>query len=92
MPVTGIGSAAQVDPVASLVTALTSYVPLSSLQETITYNSDGTVAAVTETTSGAVTTYTYNSDGTVATESRILNGVTTTRTFTYSGGNVVAVS
>lgn len=65
--------------------------PLSSMKETITYNSDGTVNTVTETVSGAVTTYTYNSDGTVATESRVLGG-TTLRTFSYSGGNLVGIS
>jgi YD repeat-containing protein len=96
MAVTGIGSAAAVDPVASLVAALAnaanSYVPISSAKVTITYNTDGTVATVTETTSGAVTTYTYNADGTPATESRVLSGVTTTRTFAYTDGNLTGVS
>jgi hypothetical protein len=68
------------------------YSPLSSLQETITYNADGTVNTVTETATGAVTTYTYNPDGTPATESRVLGGVTTTRTFSYSGGNLAGVA
>lgn len=96
MPLTGIGSAADLDPVASLVstlnTAAVSYVPRSSMKATITYNSDGTVATVTETDSGAVLTYTYNSDGTVATESRVLNGATTTRTFSYTDGNLTGVT
>lgn len=68
------------------------YAQLSSLQETITYNTDGTVHTVTETVSGAVTTYTYNTDGTPATESRVLGGVTTLRTFSYTSGNLVTVS
>lgn len=67
-------------------------VPVSSMQETLAYNGDGTIHTVTETATGAVTTYTYNTDGTVATESRLLNGVTTLRTFVYSGGNLVGVS
>jgi hypothetical protein len=58
----------------------------------VTYNSDGTVATVTETDTGAVITYTYNSDLTPATESRLLAGTTTTRTFTYSAGNLVGVA
>jgi YD repeat-containing protein len=72
--------------------ASSTYVPVSAMQETVTYNGDGTVNTVTETASGAVTTYTYNTDGTPATEARLLGGVTTTRTFTYSAGNLVGVS
>jgi YD repeat-containing protein len=73
-------------------TDLGTYGPISSLKTSITYNTDGTVATVTETVSGAVTTYTYNADGTPATEARVLNGVTTTRTFTYTSGNLTAVN
>jgi len=72
--------------------ASSTYGPLSALQETMTYNTDGTVNTVTETASGAVTTYTYNTDGTPATEARLLGGVTTTRTFTYSAGNLVGIA
>lgn len=53
----------------------------------ITYNSDGTVATLTE--NGVVTTYTYNADGTVATDAR--GGVT--RTYTYDGaGNLTGIA
>ena len=54
---------------------------------TITYNSNGTVASVTEF--GVTTTYTYNGNGTVATDTR--SGVT--RTYTYDGsGNLTGIS
>lgn len=76
----------------TLAQANAAFAPLSSLQETIAYNSDGTVHSVTETVSDAVTTYTYNSDGTIATEVRVLAGVTTTRTFGYTSGNLTSVA
>lgn len=88
MPVTGIGAAAEVDAVTSLVSALTaaqaSYVSLNPPVSSYTYNSDGTVA--TETVAGVTTTYTYNSDGTVATSAR--SGVT--RTYSYNSDGTIA--
>jgi YD repeat-containing protein len=57
---------------------------------TITYNTDGTVATVTE--NGVTTTYTYNADGTVATDTRTVNGVTTTRTYGYTNGNLTSIT
>lgn len=53
--------------------------------QAITYNPDGSVAAVTE--NGVTTSYTYNSDGTVATDTRA--GVT--RTYTYTNGNLTGI-
>lgn len=64
----------------------TRYAPVSPTTG-ITYNSDGSVATVTE--NGVTTTYTYNSDGTVATDVRA--GVT--RTYTYDGsGNLTGIA
>lgn len=62
------------------------YVPVSPTTG-ITYNSDGSVATVTE--NGVTTSYTYNSDGTVHTDVR--SGVT--RTYTYDGsGNLTGIA
>lgn len=58
--------------------------------QAITYNSDGSVATVTE--NGVTTTYTYNSDGTVATDTRTVNGVTTTRNYGYTNGNLTSIT
>jgi len=58
--------------------------------QAITYNSDGSVATVTE--NGVTTTYTYNSDGTVATDTRTVNGVTTTRNYGYTSGNLTSIT
>lgn len=66
------------------------YATAFSDAQAITYNSDGSVATVTD--SGITTIYTYNSDGTVATDSRTINGVTTTRNYGYTNGNLTSIT
>lgn len=66
------------------------YASAFSDAQTITYNTDGSVATVTE--NGVTTTYTYNPDGTVATDSRTVNGVTTTRNYGYTNGNLTSIT
>lgn len=53
--------------------------------QTITYNTDGSVATVTE--NGITTTYTYNTDGSVATDAR----QSVTRNYTYTNGNLTGI-
>lgn len=58
--------------------------------QSITYNTDGSVATVTD--NGITTTYTYNTDGTVASDSRTVSGVTTTRNYGYTNGNLTSIT
>ncbi|MDQ0664682.1 hypothetical protein QFZ35_003180 [Arthrobacter ulcerisalmonis] len=60
-------------PGSAVATALsTTYASAFADSQAITYNTDGSVATVTDI--GVTATYTYNSDGTVATDSRVVNG------------------
>lgn len=71
-------------------TALTATYAPAFPASTITYNTDGSVATVTD--NGITTSYTYNTDGTVATDSRTVNGVTTTRNYGYTNGNLTSIT
>ena len=51
---------------------------------TITYNSDGTIATLTE--DGVVKTFAYNGDGTINTVSWPVGALTRTETYSYSSG------
>lgn len=66
------------------------YASAFAASQTITYNTDGSVATVTE--NGVTTSYTYNSDGTVATDTRTVNGVTTVRNYGYTNGNLTSIT
>ena len=63
MAVNPTGSGAP-DPAALLASLESDFATLLSPTQTVTYNSDGTVA--TEARGGVTRTYTYNSDGTIA--------------------------
>lgn len=79
------------NPTTPLGGALTAtYASAFADSQAITYNSDGSVATVTE--NGVTTSYTYNSDGTVATDTRTVNGVTTTRNYGYTNGNLTSIT
>lgn len=62
----------------------------------IAYNTDGSIATVTESDAGGAalrtTTFAYNVDGSVATTVRVAGGVTETSTFAYTNGVVSGVT
>lgn len=97
MDIIDIGSAVQkvrqqiADPTSPIGGQLTAtYASAFAASQSITYNSDGSVATVTE--NGVTTSYTYNADGTVATDSRTVNGVTTVRNYGYTNGNLTSIT
>lgn len=56
----------------------------------LTYNSDGTVATVTE--DGLTKTLAYNADGTVNTISWPVDTLTRTETYTYTSGVLTSIT
>lgn len=78
------------DNTSATAAALTATYAPAFPASTITYNTDGTVATVTD--NGITTSYTYNADGTVATDTRTVNGVTTTRNYGYTNGNLTSIT